>query len=213
VKKIAAFLTLCLIIHTSKADQLSGRVISIADGDTLTILDENKQRVVIRLNAIDAPEKNQAFSNASKKSLSLICFKKAAKVETFGIDKYGRTIGDVTCSDINANQYQVDNGMAWVYRKYSNDHTLITLEAQAKNIGLGLWDDPNPVPPWEFRHRPIISPAPVAVQKPTGSGFSCGYKRYCKQMVSCEEARYYLEVCGVYRLDRDNDGVPCESIC
>lgn len=212
MKKIAALFTLCLVIHTSEADQLLGRVISIADGDTLTILTENKQKVIIRLNAIDAPEKNQAFSNASKKSLSLICFNRVAKVETFGIDKYGRTIGDVTCSDIYANQYQVDNGMAWVYRKYSNDASLYALEDQAKKIGLGLWDDPNPVPPWEFRHRPMSAPSPAPVVKPTSS-FSCGYKRYCKQMVSCDEARYYLEVCGVYRLDRDNDGVPCESIC
>jgi endonuclease YncB( thermonuclease family) len=211
MNKIAAFLTLCLFIQMARADLLAGQVVSISDGDTLTILTESKQKIIVRLNAIDAPEKNQAFSNASKKSLSSICFKKAAIVETFGLDKYGRTIGDVTCNEVNANKHQVDNGMAWVYRKYSNDSTLIALEAQAKNIGLGLWDDPNPVPPWDFRHQ--VTPPTVPVVKSTTSEFLCSGKRFCKQMVSCDEARYYLEVCGVYRLDRDNDGVPCESIC
>lgn len=211
MNKTAVLLTLCLIVLTSKADQLFGQVIAVADGDTLTILTKDKQKIIIRLNAIDAPEKNQAFSNASKKSLSSICFKKTASIQTFGPDKYGRTIGDVTCDEVNANKYQVDNGMAWVYRKYSNDSALIAMEDKAKNMGQGLWDDPNPVPPWEFRHQ--ATPAAAPVIKPTQSGFTCAGKRYCKQMVSCDEARYYLEVCGVYRLDRDNDGVPCESIC
>lgn len=211
MKKIVAFLALCLTIGSSNADQLSGRVISIADGDTLTILTENKQRVIVRLNAIDAPEKNQAFSNASKKSLSSICFKKTASIQTFGLDKYGRTIGDVTCDEVNANKYQVDNGVAWVYRKYSNDSELIAMEDKAKSMRLGLWDDPNPVPPWDFRHKTITPTVPIV--KTTSSGFTCSGKRFCKQMISCEEARYYLEVCGVHRLDRDNDGVPCESIC
>lgn len=211
MKRIAAFLALCLAIQTAKADLLTGQIVSISDGDTLTILTESKQKIVVRLNAIYAPEKGQPFSNASKKSLSSICYKKSATVDTFGLDKYGRTIGEVTCDQVNANSHQVDNGMAWVYRKYSNDPTLIALEAQAKNMGLGLWDDPNPVPPWDFRHKTITPTVPEV--KSTSSGFTCSGKRFCKQMISCEEARYYLEVCGVHRLDRDNDGIPCESIC
>lgn len=211
MKAITAFLALCLTIQTAKADSLIGQVVSITDGDTLTILTESKQKVVVRLNAIDAPEKGQAFSNASKKSLSLICYKQSARLETFGLDKYGRTIGDVTCNEVNANTHQVDNGMAWVYRKYSNDPVLIVLEAQAKNMGLGLWDDPNPVPPWDFKRQ--VTPPNLPVVKSTNSGFACAGKRFCKQMISCEEARYYLEVCGVHRLDRDNDGIPCESMC
>lgn len=199
-------------------DSLSGRVVGVADGDTVTLLTDKNEQVKVRLASIDAPEKAQAFGMASKKSLSDLCFDKPAVVETRGKDKYGRTIGHLSCDGINADAEQIMNGMAWVYRKYSNDAELIKLEDDAKANSAGLWSDASPVPPWEFRrgakpskHKSVNVAEDSSDQ--SGGGFACGSKRLCKEMESCEEARLYLTKCGVSRLDRDHDGTPCESLC
>lgn len=200
------------------ADTLTGRVVGVADGDTVTLLTDKNEQVKIRLASIDAPEKAQAFGMASKKSLSDLCFDKPAVVETRGKDKYGRTIGYLSCDGINADAEQIMNGMAWVYRKYSNDEELIKLEDDAKANSAGLWSEESPVPPWEFRHG--VKPSKYKRVKvaddssdQSEGGFTCGGKRLCKEMDSCEEARFYLTKCGASRLDRDHDGTPCESLC
>ncbi|MFA7351673.1 MAG: thermonuclease family protein [Methylotenera sp.] len=200
------------------AEVLSGKIIRVTDGDTVVILTDGHQQIKIRLNAIDAPEKKQAFGNKSKESLANLCAGKDATVNVGGVDKYGRTIGELFCQGKSANVHQVENGFAWVYRKYSNDANLIALEAEAKLNGRGLWFDPDPVAPWDFRHG--VKPATfeqtqVRVRASTKSGdaFSCEGKSYCREMVSCEEARFYLTQCGVYKLDRDHDGVACEALC
>lgn len=200
------------------ADTLSGRVVGVTDGDTVTLLTEQKEQVKIRLNQIDAPEKSQAFGMKSKQSLSDLCFGKPATVESHGKDKYGRTIGALSCDGVDANEAQIKAGMAWVYRQYSHDAHLIALEDEAKAKSIGLWGDASPTPPWDFRHggKPKVinvaqaSPEPAAKSK---SGFACAGKTKCGEMNSCEEARFYLTQCGVSRLDRDRDGIPCESIC
>ncbi|MCB5185024.1 thermonuclease family protein [Methylobacillus gramineus] len=207
----------------SYADTLTGKVIGIADGDTLTILTSDKQSIKVRLNAIDAPEKAQDFGNASKKSLSSLCFGKPALIDLQGTDKYGRTIVALQCQTMDgsyhdANLHQVQNGMAWVYRQGSSDKQLIAAEESAKASSIGLWSQPNPMPPWEFRNgnAKIAKKATQVVQDVSATskaGLACAGKRFCKQMASCAEARFYLNVCGVSQLDRNNDGIPCESIC
>jgi hypothetical protein len=70
------------------------------------------------------------------------------------------------------------------------------------------------VPPWEWRHGGLTQRLQPSQVKPApGLGFTCGAKRYCREMRSCEEARFYLDRCGLSRLDGDGDGVPCESLC
>lgn len=216
----------CMVLVTLPihAEILTGRIVGVADGDTVTLLTPQKQSIKIRLNAIDAPEKGQDFGNASKKSLSDLCFGKEASIDAQGTDKYKRTIGEVHCLQsaghyVSANIHQVQTGMAWVYRQYSDDTKLIQLEGEAQAASIGLWSQPDPMPPWDFRHGGKASKAKAAaavvqtVSSTSKAGFTCAGKRFCKQMTSCEEARFYLNVCGVYRLDRDNDGIPCESIC
>lgn len=144
-----ALLLLPLIAH---ATTWSGTVIGISDGDTVTVLNDQKQPVKIRLTEIDAPEKAQAFGEKSKQSLSEICFKKSATVENKGTDRYKRTLGRITCEGIDANAEQVRRGMAWAYRQYLTDPTISDLEATAKENQTGLWADENPLPPWNFRH-------------------------------------------------------------
>lgn len=130
----------------------SGRVVSIADGDTITVLVERKQ-VKVRLVEIDAPENAQAFGNRSKQSLSDMCFDKDAQVQEKGKDRYGRTLGRVHCAEIDANAEQIRRGMAWVYDKYVTDHSLYKLQDEARAANHGLWYDPDPVPPWDWRRR------------------------------------------------------------
>jgi endonuclease YncB( thermonuclease family) len=202
----------------SYAEVLSGRIVGIKDGDTIYLLTPDRQKIEVRFNAIDAPEKAQPFYNKSQQSLSNLCAGKDATVNTSGFDRFGRTVGDVFCQGKSANAHQVESGYAWVYRKYSNDANLIALEATARSNGLGLWSDPSPVAPWDFRHgtRPETfeqTQARVRASVKSGEGFSCGSKRYCRQMVSCEEAKFYLNQCGLYKLDKDGDGVPCEVLC
>lgn len=130
----------------------SGRVVSIADGDTITVLVE-RQQVKVRLVEIDAPEKAQAFGNRSKHSLSDMCFGKDAMIQERSKDRYGRTLGRVFCDEIDANAEQVRRGMAWVYDKYVTDHSLYRLQDEAKAERRGLWADPNHLAPWAWRHR------------------------------------------------------------
>lgn len=132
------------------APSLAAPVIGIADGDTLTIL-EDRQPVKIRLANIDAPEKRQAFGARSRESLSDLCFKKDARLEIQSKDRYGRVVAVVYCDDINANRAQVERGMAWVYPKYNKDFLIPALQDQAFSAGRGLWADPHPIPPWEWR--------------------------------------------------------------
>lgn len=207
-----------LILLTSlpiAAAEWSGTVVGISDGDTLTVLNTEKRQVKIRLAEIDAPESKQAFGTQSKKSLSDLCFKKAVVVDDHGTDKYKRTLGRLKCDGIDANAEQVKRGMAWAYRQYLTDQTIADLEEEAKIAGTGLWAEENPTPPWEFRHGGKLAKAVKASVESTesSSGFECAGKSKCGEMSSCAEAKFYLNECGVSRLDRDHDGMPCESIC
>ena len=190
------------------AERLEGKVVGVHDGDTLTLLVAGNKTLRVRMAQIDAPESQQAFGQKSKQSLSDMAFNKYALVDKEAVDRYGRIVGTVFVDDLNVNRKQVEQGMAWAYRQYVHDNTLLQLEANAKQAGIGLWADPNPVPPWEYRHGGKVKP--VAAEQSAGS--SCGSKRYCKQMDSCEEAKQYL-ACGVSSLDGDGDGVPCEKLC
>ena len=137
-------------------------VISISDGDTLTVLKADKQQVKIRLAEIDAPEKGQPFGAQATQSLSDLCFGKQATVVPRSKDPYDRTIAHVSCNGIDANSAQVNRGMAWVYRKYAKDHNLYMLEHEAKRHKRGLWADKSPTPPWQWRKSPRYAAIQVA---------------------------------------------------
>lgn len=126
------------------------KVIGISDGDTMTLLVDNKP-LKIRLANIDSPEKKQAFGQKSKESLSEICWDTDATYETQTIDRYGRTVAVVYCNGIEANKEQVKRGFAWVYPKYNKDSTLPAIETEARNKKTGLWLDVEPIAPWLYR--------------------------------------------------------------
>jgi len=143
-----------ILIFSSIAhsEPISGRVVGISDGDTLTVLDGSNTQHKVRLAAIDAPEKAQAFGQRAKQKLSELCYGKTASINVVTTDRYGRSVCDVDCAGINANEVMVQSGFAWVYRKYDKGHEhLYPLEEEARNARRGLWADPNPLAPWEWR--------------------------------------------------------------
>lgn len=207
------FLCLILLVASAQAETLTGHVVSVADGDTLTILDTHHRQTKIRLHQIDAPEKRQDFGQRSKQSLSELAYGKPVRIEVFDTDKYGRTVGKVWVDGVDANLEQVKRGMAWVYEKYAREPAYFAAERTARMNRTGLWNQPNPVPPWVFRHPNRVAKEPLRPALSAKASNRCGEKRFCKEMADCSEARYFLTVCGVRQLDGDGDGRPCESLC
>ncbi|MDP3498162.1 MAG: thermonuclease family protein [Candidatus Nitrotoga sp.] len=140
-----------LLAQPAYADFI-GKVVKVADGDTVTVLRDNEQ-IKIRLAGIDAPEKAQPFGNVARQSMSEMLFGKKVRVVEQGRDRYGRTIGRVYQGDVDVSAEQIKQGMAWVYRKYTQEATLYQLEDEAKQHRLGLWADTEPTPPWAWRMR------------------------------------------------------------
>jgi len=211
---IIGLLALLVTVACIAAGTLSGRVVAVSDGDTLTLLTKDKQQVKIRLSDIDTPEKRQPFGSRSQQALASKVFGKDVTIAVREKDRYGRTVGRVLLDGRDINAELVAEGYAWVYRQYSKDQRLFQLEDEARAMKRGLWALPEAErqPPWEWRRGQRNAPAAAAKRDEQGP-FVCGRKQYCTQMTSCEEARFYLNSCGLRRLDVDGDGIPCESLC
>lgn len=136
---------------------LNGRVVRIADGDTVTVLDATKTQHRIRLQGIDAPESHQAFGTQSKKSLADMIFDKDVTVIYDKTDQYGRLVGKILLNGKDVNLEQVKAGMAWHYKEYEREQSpedrelYARAEDEARNARRGLWVDANPTEPAEFR--------------------------------------------------------------
>jgi endonuclease YncB( thermonuclease family) len=146
---IAAY---ALFLSFSVQADFQGRVVSITDGDTLTVL-VDRQQMKVRLAEIDAPESKQPFGQRSKQSLAELCFGKNVRLVEQGHDRYKRTIARVYCAGIDANREQVRRGMAWVFDRYVKDRALYSDQEVARAAKRGLWADPKPMPPWEWRRK------------------------------------------------------------
>lgn len=134
------------------AGSFSGKVVGVADGDTIDVMHDG-QAETIRLWGVDCPEKAQAFGSQAKKVTSGAVFGRIVAVENKTVDRYGRTVGEVTFdNEQSLNRFLVENGSCWWYEKYApDDKELKNLEIAARLKRLGLWRDSNPVPPWVFR--------------------------------------------------------------
>ncbi|MBG6082703.1 thermonuclease family protein [Rubrivivax gelatinosus] len=139
---------------------LSCLIVGVSDGDTLTArcdaaAGQFQQPIRVRLAEIDAPERTQPFGERSRQHLAQICFRQRAEVAPLsgsaGRDRYGRTVARVACAGVDANADQVRAGMAWVFERYARDLTLYDLQAAARRARAGLWADPAPVAPWQWR--------------------------------------------------------------
>lgn len=154
------------------ANELQGKVIRVADGDTLTILIEPlKLDMPIRLSGLDAPEKGMPFGQVSKKSLSDLAFGKQATVEWGKKDKYGRIVGKVRIDGQDINLLQVQRGLGWHFKEYEREQppedraTYAQAEEMARAGRLGLWQDKDPVPPWTWRKAKRAAGVEVVVEE------------------------------------------------
>lgn len=146
---IAACLLIASIVYAGY--EFEAKVVRVLDGDTIEVLFDNQTRK-IRLAQIDAPEKSQAFGQRSKQSLSDLVFGKHIQVAVETKDRYGRLVGRIYYGSIDVNAEQIRKGMAWVYTKYATDQSFFEIEKEARSDRRGLWYDPSPIPPWEYRH-------------------------------------------------------------
>ena len=136
------------------AEMLQGRVVKVADGDTITVLDAANVQHRIRLDKIDAPEKSQPFGDASRKHLAAFVAGKTVEVEWTKKDKYGRILGTVWAmlpvrTDVNLQM--VKDGFAWHYKHFDSTPSYAAAETAARTTKRGLWKDPAPIPPYIFR--------------------------------------------------------------
>lgn len=164
-------------------------MVAVSDGDTVTVLDPENHQHRVRLEGIDAPEKSQPFGQRSKESLSSLVYGQWVKVQGSKTDRYGRTVaklwvaspdsacrGDASCSrSLDANLAQLTRGMAWWYRQYAREQSsgdrvrYAEAEVIARRNGVGLWQDREPAPPWEWRHRQRQGASPAAGPQPAFS--------------------------------------------
>jgi endonuclease YncB( thermonuclease family) len=150
IRLFLLLILLLLVVSPAFADVLA-RVVSVHDGDTLTVLIDHYQ-VKVRLTEIDAPELKQPFGTKSRQSLSDLCFGKTAALEVRGHDRYRRTLAHVTCAGTDANAEQVRRGYAWIYARYTRSGSpLFAIQHAAQAAHRGLWSDPAPIAPWDWR--------------------------------------------------------------
>lgn len=146
-----------LLLGSAFADTIYGRVVGVADGDTLTVLDGSKQQHKIRLDGIDAPEKAQPFGQRSKQSLSDLAYNRNVQVQTHKRDRYGRVVGKVLLDGTDLNLHQINRGLAWHYKAYAQEQSredrvrYAAAEEVARSEKRGLWRDAEPTPPWDWR--------------------------------------------------------------
>jgi endonuclease YncB( thermonuclease family) len=152
-------MSLCVLTHVARAADLSGRIVSITDGDTVTLLDSTNTQHKIRLKGIDAPEMTQPIGQKAKSNLAALVFNREVIAECGKPDKYRGEICVIKVEGKDVNLGQVAAGMAWWYRDYAKEQSAQDrenyeiAEFNAKIRRLGLWADTNPVPPWEWRRR------------------------------------------------------------
>lgn len=139
--------------EASARNEYHGSVVGIHDGDTITLLTEQKSTLKIRLAEIDAPETGQPYGKKSKERLSALIFNKPVKVISTEKDRYGRTIGYVYLDDQDINKEMLQQGAAWVYTKYSKTPAYKQAEKEAKEKAIGIWapNETQPIPPWDWR--------------------------------------------------------------
>jgi endonuclease YncB( thermonuclease family) len=138
--------------HRVSGVDLSGRVVRVADGDTISVLDSDNVQHKVRFFGIDAPERDQPHGDAARDALARMVEDRSVGVVIVQTDDYGRTVGTVYVDDRNINHALVEKGHAWWYRYYApNERHLEAAEMTARLNSFGLWREENPIAPWDWR--------------------------------------------------------------
>jgi endonuclease YncB( thermonuclease family) len=159
---------LLLTVHALAQDVIHGRVTAVNDGDTIKVLTAEKQLLRVRVAWIDAPESSQAFGQRAKQAMSALVFGKDVELRFHTVDRYGRLICMVLVDGTDAGLELIREGFAWAYAKYLPEASLdiqrsyTAAEAAARARSIGLWADPDPVPPWQYRKTEHEQPAALS---------------------------------------------------
>jgi endonuclease YncB( thermonuclease family) len=221
--RIAFFLFAIFLVCSScrasapQAGVITGRVVAVHDGDTITVLDSSNVQHKIRFLGIDAPEKSQAFGEASKQSLSALLFGKTVSVIPTKIDRYQRQVGKVLIGDRDAGLEQIRAGMAWYYRDYERDlspedrRLYSEAEANARSSHQGLWSDGAPTPPWEFRRNERTN-ASTGDIKPANNNLSQSSASITGPVIGNRKSHaYHFPGCPDYNKVAPHNRVPFKS--
>ena len=215
LRSCAVLLSTLFVLYAVNV-MVTGTIIGVSDGDTVTLLTKDNKQIKIRLHGIDCPEKNQAFGMKAKQFTSNLVFNQEVSLEIFSKDQYGRTVGEIFLPDGRSlNKELVRAGYAWQYQQFSKDPKLKVLEIDAKKEKRGLWADPNPIPPWEFRRQNKKSSnqitKPQIIDKNATVYFNVkSYKIHCPSCRALSNCRNCVETSLKDAIKRG--GVPCK-IC
>ena len=201
----------------------SGKVVHVADGDTITVERDGK-KVKVRLYGIDTPEKSQWYGQNAKTFTSAQVMGKTVDVQEIDVDHYGRVVGIVSVGNLALNRHLVEYGYAWVYRQYCKKpfcSEWTKAEAVARKAKRGLWKNSEAIPPWQYRRSKRKKSSNKKAKQPVGSGSGCdcsGNRYNCSDFKTQRQAQECYDHCrrvkgrDVHKLDRDKDGRVCESL-
>lgn len=181
----------------------TGKVVHVIDGDSLE-LELGQERIVVRLQGIDAPEYRQAYGKASRTSLAKLTLGKQVTVTSKGVDKENRLLGVLWVDGIEVNARQIELGMAWHFDRFDSRETLARLQREAREAKRGLWSEPRPLPPWEYRDRRQQANKP----RDPNALYWLNTRSNIRHNESCE----YFQKSNQGRLCRADEGRPC-SLC
>ncbi len=144
---------LLLLIAFLNSPVLADRVVKVIDGDTIDVLTDSNEVLRLRLNGIDTPERGAPYYRRATQALADMVAGREVRYVAVEQDRYGRWIADIHVGEAWVNRFLVEQGMAWVYRQYTDDVDLIAAEADAREFERGLWPLPEAqqIPPWEWR--------------------------------------------------------------
>lgn len=202
-------------LHSNAESTVHYKVVRVKDGDTVVL----EKVGTVRLIGVDTPETVhpktpvEYYGKEASSFLRTLIEGKLVRVDYDWQrkDKYGRTLAYLYLENgtfINAEIIKRGFGQAYTVFPFKLLTEFREYEKAARNSKVGLWAD----------HEGEKDPKPLSIKSSpeaaaTSWKFSCGSKRKCGDMGSCDEAKFYLKTCGISRLDGDHDGIPCESLC